>query len=522
MRITFIGHAGLFIETARGSILCDPWFNPAYFGSWFPYPSNEDLDLSALANPDYLYVSHLHHDHYDPAFLREHVSKDTRVLLPDYPVEYLEKALEGVGFTNFVRTPNSEPVDLDGLRVMIVALTAPTDGPIGDSGLAVDDGTATIFNQNDSRPIELDPLTEFGPYDGHFLQFSGAIWYPMVYRFPDRMKQTVGRRKRVNGMSRAKRYVDDLGAAFVFPSAGPPAFLDDELFAFNDVDRDPANIFPDQTVFLEYLREQGLDNGRLMVPGTVVELRDGTCTVTHPVADAEVDSLFTDKRAHLERYAERKRPLLEDLKAGWPRGKVDVLPELKAWFEPLLEQADLTCAGVNGRVVLRTGEEDVVIDFLDRKVYAWEGQEARYRFTVDRALIEACIVHHEQDWINELFLSCRFAAEREGPYNEYVYNFFKCLSPERIQYAEGYYAEQSTGDDLMRVDGYLVQRRCPHLKADLTRFGEYADGILTCQMHGWQFDLASGRCLTTEDYRISATPVSDGAEVPAAAGPPVG
>ena len=78
--------------------------------------------------------------------------------------------------------------------------------------------------------------------------------------------------------------------------------------------------------------------------------------------------------------------------------------------------------------------------------------------------------------MNSLFLSCRFEADREGKYNEYVYNFFKCLSPERLQYAEGYYAEQSRVDELWRCDGYLVQRRCPHLKADLARFGEVEDG----------------------------------------------
>ena len=71
MRITSTGQAGLFIETDHGSILCDPWFNPAYFASWFPFPSNEDLDLSSITQPDYLYISHLHQDHFDPRFLQE-------------------------------------------------------------------------------------------------------------------------------------------------------------------------------------------------------------------------------------------------------------------------------------------------------------------------------------------------------------------------------------------------------------------------------------------------------------------
>jgi UDP-MurNAc hydroxylase len=54
---------------------------------------------------------------------------------------------------------------------------------------------------------------------------------------------------------------------------------------------------------------------------------------------------------------------------------------------------------------------------------------------------------------------------------------------------------------------WVVQRRCPHLKADLTRFGEVDEhGVLTCHMHGWQFELPTGRCLTAEDHPISARP----------------
>ena len=42
MRVTGLGHAGMFIETTGGSILCDPVIGPSFFGSWFPFP---DLSL---------------------------------------------------------------------------------------------------------------------------------------------------------------------------------------------------------------------------------------------------------------------------------------------------------------------------------------------------------------------------------------------------------------------------------------------------------------------------------------------
>ena len=90
MRLTFCGHVGWFVETAGGSVLCDPWFTPAYFGSWFPFPRNDRLDTTPFRTPDYLYVSHLHQDHFDPGWLREHVHKEATVLLPEFGVSFLE------------------------------------------------------------------------------------------------------------------------------------------------------------------------------------------------------------------------------------------------------------------------------------------------------------------------------------------------------------------------------------------------------------------------------------------------
>src|SRR5262249_18329403 len=106
-----------------------------------------------------------------------------------------------------------------------------------------------------------------------------------------------------------------------------------------------------------------------------------------------------------------------------------------------------------------------------------------------------------------------FEAQRKGPYNEYVYNWFKCLTLERLEYAEGFYSEQSNEQHFYEAEGYKIQRRCPHLKADLTRFGKIEDGVLTCTLHGWHVELASGRCLTSDDRRLYAQPLGEGEPV---------
>ena len=520
MKVTSIGHAGLFIETTSATILCDPWLNPAYFASWFPFPDNSELDWQCLGQCDYLYISHLHHDHFDPENLSRHVRKDTKVLLPDFPIDELEVALRSLGFTRFVRMPSGVPVDLSGIRVMIETYISPSDGPLGDSALAVDDGTAAIVNQNDARPSDLSVLKAFVPdgvYDGHFLQFSGAIWWPMVYDLPDEKKARIAADKRRHGMDRALLYVDQVGAEFVFPSAGPPCFLDDDLRHLNDIDRADANIFPDQAVFLDYMVGLGRDNGRLLIPGSTAELHSGArCTIVHPVADADVAAIFDDKATYLDAYAGRQRAAIVAAKRTWAAPEVDVLRELQARMDPLLAVGDQFRAGVAYPVELlvdgdaeaapgsdRRQSLSVVVDFRDGVVrLARDGERFRYRFVVARPLIERVLADGEVDWSNSLFLSLRFVAHRAGPYNEYVYTWFKCLSLERFEYAEGWYATREDSDEETVLGEWCVQRRCPHLKADLSHFGVVEETTLTCQLHGWQWDLESGRCLTSAGHPL--------------------
>jgi UDP-MurNAc hydroxylase len=513
VRITGTGHAGLRIDTPAGSILCDPWVNPAYFASWFPFPDNSGLDWTALGRTDYLYVSHLHRDHFDAEHLRRYVDKSATVLLPEYPTTELADQLRALGFTRFLATRSNEVVELDGgLRIMIQALTSPTDGPIGDSSLWVEHDGIRLLNQNDARPTELTEFARLGPVHAHLLQFSGAIWYPMVYELPQAARTAFGKQKRDRQFDRTFRYIKDLDAAHVFPIAGPPCFLDDELWQLNDIFGDEGNIFPDQQVFLDEYARIGGANAVVLLPGTVAELSGRDCVVRQPVPD--VRAFFRAKEHHLNEYAQRQRGTIEAAKASWAHPEVDLLAELRARIEPLLEESISLAAGVGGpvRFDLVTpdgagGEQvdSVVIDFPAGQVRGYAGEKVRYRFRTRRALIEALLHSGEVDWVNSLFLSCRFSAARIGQYNEFVYAFFKCLSEERLQYAEGWYAEQRPDAEDVTLDGWLVQRRCPHLKADLTRFGVIEGGTLTCQLHGWRFDLASGRCLTSAGHEIRAS-----------------
>jgi UDP-MurNAc hydroxylase len=508
VRATSVGHAGILIETRHGSILCDPWFVPAFFGSWFVFPRNDQLpsDLRArIERPDYLYVSHLHGDHLDEAFLANHVDRSALVLLPDFPTDELERRLRALGFERFVATTAGEAMEVGGLEIAIHVETSVTDGPGGDSALVVADGTARLVNQNDCRLHDPGAVARHGPVDAQWLQFSGAIWYPMVYDLPDDERRELAAAKVESQFVRAIRYVEAVGARTVVPSAGPPCFLDPELAGLNVVTGGEVSIFPDATAFLERLDKEGIETGVLAIPGTTIDLGP-LITVRHPVADDDVTAIFTAKADHLRRYHDDWSAWLAAERASWPAPEPDLAGRLAAWWEPLLASAPSLRAAVGAGCLIRSGDEALLVDFPAGTVRPYAGEPYAFSFDLPRPLVERVVAARAVDWSNSLFLSLRFRAWRAGEFNEHLYNFFKSLSPERIARADAEArvkrAPHEAPTEEIELCGYVMERYCPHRRADLSIFGEVDSGVLTCALHGWQFDLETGRCLTADDRRL--------------------
>jgi len=507
MRATSIGHAGIFIETRQGTILCDPWFNPAFFGSWFVFPRNDQLPhplRDEILHPSYLYISHLHGDHLDEKWLRENIPRHTPVLLPGFPTNELERRLRSLGFDTFVHTEDGIETDLgDGLTIAIHVETSITDGPAGDSALVVSDGVHRIVDQNDCRPSNLDALRSHGPVDQHWLQFSGAIWYPMVYEeSPETMRQLIDL-KVESQFSRALRYVEALDARAVVPSAGPPCFLDPDLFHLNVIDGDELSIFPDQTAFANRLAAIGR-HSVTNVPGTTIECGSESAP-RHPIPEDDVREIFTHKREYLRRYQNDYLPYLTELKESWAKPAPNLVGRLKAWWEPLMALAPTLCDAIGAACLLQAGDTEVLIDFPNRRVSAHQGEQFGFRFDIDRRLVETVVAQNAVDWSDKLFLSCRFGAWRSGAYNEYLYNFFKSLSVERMQRTEAEAVRKIAPpppSDEIRIGDHIVERYCPHRRADLSVFGETDGTTLVCTLHGWKFDLDTGNCLTADDRRL--------------------
>jgi UDP-MurNAc hydroxylase len=341
----------------------------------------------------------------------------------------------------------------------------------------------------------------------HWLQFSGAIWYPMVYDQPREELMALAASKVESQFARSIRYVDALGARVVVPSAGPPCFLDEDLFSVNMIDGDELSIFPDQTEFIARLARSSNNNAVMNIPGTAISVSPTEVHVQHCVSDEEVQRPFVHKREYLLEYQADWAVWLRDTKASWLVNNTNLVSELQAWWEPLLAMAPSLRAAIGGNCLVKTEGEDILIDFPNGKISAYNNEPIKFRMEIGRPLLEGVVRQKAVDWSNSLFLSCRFTAWRDGSYNEYLYNFFKSLSVERMRRAEQEVARKNSAQDEVsneiELGGYVMQRYCPHRKADLSEFGVIEGDHVVCTLHGWKFQLSDGACLNADDHKLS-------------------
>ncbi len=247
--------------------------------------------------------------------------------------------------------------------------------------------------------------------------------------------------------------------------------------------------------------------GVLAIPGTTIEVNPDALVVEHPVADDAVTDIF-----------ERKGEYLAEYQADWLRMADADARTLggAARDRPRADAAGVVGAAAGGlpdrprrhrrRLPPTRGFCRDPRRLPRRRGAPYAGEPYGFRFDIDRTLVEQVVAERAVDWSNSLFLSCRFRAWRQGEFNEYVYNFFKSLSPERMRRTEAealrkLHPPTETEPDI-ELDGWVMQRRCPHRNADLSVFGEIDGCELVCTLHGWRFDLETGKCLTSAGHEL--------------------
>lgn len=192
IRVTHYTNACVLIETRDCKILCDPWFTEgAYQGAWYHWPKITYDPIKTIPPVDYVFISHIHPDHYDPLLLRAYLAKHpTASLLIGSKNVVMEDRLIKDGFRGF-RTLN------EGTHKTTIMNCIQHENGI-DSALIVTHEHHQVINVNDcqqTRPFEkaldkwawYDDVEDEFPYETWtrtlISAYQGAGPYPQCFQF---------------------------------------------------------------------------------------------------------------------------------------------------------------------------------------------------------------------------------------------------------------------------------------------------------------------------------------------------
>lgn len=488
--ITYLGHAGFVVEHAGTRVLIDPWFHPAFLQSWFPYPDNRHLLPEVVgADVDYLYLSHMHEDHFDRQVLAQ-LDRDVTVLVPRYRSKAQERALRELGFTDLVLLGHRESHELaPGMTATMLLDTSHKE----DSGLLLDMGGLRFLDLNDCNtamselPDAVDLLAA---------QYSGAMWYPNCYDYPPHVMAEKVQGVRSDLIETLAQKVALTRARHYLPSAGPACFLDPVLDMYNDRDQ---TIFP--------LWEDVADDFTGRCPETGV-VRAGPGSVLRLTAEGVTTSGEPRLTEDLDAYRERRR-------AEWEAfGELDDTPvtpeELATYFGRLQRLNKRFLADFSKEIRLVAGDTQFGVR-LGRlaEYFEIEGEEPydpEYTLLVEPRVLRA-IVDGRTGW-EEALLSMRVGLHREPDVFDLTFMSLLRYGPHPAQTMQMLRERNNT--ETIERDGLRMQRWCPHAGEDLT-FAKIEDGRIECPRHHWVWDLESGQCLDKGSLPLRVEPLAAGA-----------
>ena len=234
MRLTFVGHASLLVETNGISLLSDPWWSGPCFGAqWWAYPTPR-LDLLEQRKLDYIYLSHGHHDHFHPGTLTR-FDRGTEILVSS--TSGLGTAVRRLGFTVREIAPETAADLGSGVRVRII----PTHD--GDTLMTITDGREVCVNANDalhSLPQQAQDKfisqlrAEHPTIDYVFCGYGTASHFPNCYRIPGKDMAASAAKRQHHFNSSWARIIDALAPSFGFPFAADVVFLEADMMWANE------------------------------------------------------------------------------------------------------------------------------------------------------------------------------------------------------------------------------------------------------------------------------------------------
>jgi UDP-MurNAc hydroxylase len=504
--LTYIGHAGWLIKNKDFKILCDPWFGPqgAYFGQWFPFPRNSQMNTKELTTDlDFIYISHAHDDHFDEWFLSQ-IDKTIPIFIPKFSDEVLKNRLLHLGFCAVIEFTSKADITIRGVNIRIIEDDGYMDK---DSCILLDDGNHKILNLNDCH-LDFSSLREIvGEIDVLLLQSSTAIWWPCVYNYD--ISEMIERcaLKRKNILKRTLKYAQELDAALTIPNAGPPYLLDDKLDVWNTTRRESYNPFVLGDEAVKYLQDNAVDSA-LVIPGSRIQC--DTMGFKYKTDTDQVKEIYDNYKNYIEKYNKYLKGYCEK---EYKVDDIDVqkVPNLFDKHIKQIQSHSKIYTQILDFPILFDFKEagKWIVDFSKKQCFVkYTDQKYGYKFIFEPKYVWILLQEKYIDF-DKYLLGMNFECSREpDDYNEIIFTLLKNFDLKRLLQSEKIYLDRNnllnkTFTLHHNEKTYKVQKYCPHMFADLEKCG-YIDKEenFVCPLHGWRFDMKTGECLSNRNCSL--------------------
>lgn len=142
------------IKTGKSTIVCDPWVGEAAQTSWISYPVHKDGGkILNEINPNFIYISHLHCDHFDRITLSQCKNKNVKIIIKQFKIPILKKRIIDLGFKNIMECQPWKKYRLnDDISISIIPQMSSNNSGLEEQ-INYDLDTSIVIQSNKTKDV---------------------------------------------------------------------------------------------------------------------------------------------------------------------------------------------------------------------------------------------------------------------------------------------------------------------------------------------------------------------------------
>ena len=208
MQIAHYCNSFISVKINKTVIVCDPWVGSTDATAWLSYPIHKNgVDILNSLKPNFIYISHLHSDHFDTNLLSKYNNKKVAIVIKHYFDQRLKKNISNLGFQNIIECRQWREYILNqDISISIIpqlssntrALPEQINYDLDTSILIQSNHSKEVFFNNVDNPLSFNDLRKVKSFSKKYLKskihvvclpVGASSEYPQCYLNINRKKE---------------------------------------------------------------------------------------------------------------------------------------------------------------------------------------------------------------------------------------------------------------------------------------------------------------------------------------------